>query len=481
MHRHDFKYFKRVVIKVGTGVVTTVEGYISVGRIGNLVEQIWRLMKRGIQVVLVTSGAVGLGKQKLNTQALLSASLRHHMEQFNKEKVVWDDKAAAAAGQSVLMSLYEALFGHYDVKCSQILVMDEDFQSDLKRENFRKTMETLLKIGVLPILNENDVMTSRTVPLVDENQAIFWDNDSLACLVGTEVQADLIILLTDVDGLYEKPPSTDEEPVLISTFKKSSNFTFGGKSRVGRGGMHAKVNASLNAILKGVKAVVIANGFQLGTIRKIMNGESIGTLFAPQSFSDEVEELTALDKARVAREAGRNLVNEESSIRSKILFEIARKLETESENILKINQVDVDQAEATGLNSSLLARLVLTNEKINTLASGIRAIAESADPIGQILKKTEVSEGLTLEQLTTPIGVLLVIFESRPDALPQIAALAIKSGNSLIVKGGKEATHTNFYLHDLIVDTVNSVTEGRVSVSSFDYYSDSFCYSRETS
>eukprot|EP00475_Leptophrys_vorax_P035182 TRINITY_DN5768_c0_g2_i1.p1 TRINITY_DN5768_c0_g2~~TRINITY_DN5768_c0_g2_i1.p1 ORF type:complete len:787 (+),score=198.77 TRINITY_DN5768_c0_g2_i1:249-2609(+) len=463
--RHDFKYFKRVVVKCGTGVVTTAEGYISVGRIGNLVEQIWRLMKRGIEVVLVTSGAVGLGKQKLNTQALLSASLREHMEKFNKERVVWDDKAAAAAGQSVLMSLYESLFGHFDVKCSQILVMDEDFQIEQKRINFRNTMETLLKIGVLPILNENDVMTSRTIPLVDENQAIFWDNDSLACLVGTEVQADLIILLTDVDGLYENPPSDDKPPVLISTFKKTSNFTFGGKSRVGRGGMHAKVQASLNAVQRGVKAVVVANGFQLGTIRKIMNGENIGTLFAPQSFADEQPEPSELDMARAARDAGRQLVSVDSETRAKILLLIAQKLESEADDILKVNQIDVDRAESSGLSSPLLARLVLTKSKLQTLAAGIRTIAKSEEPIGKVLKKTELSEGLILEQQTTPIGVLLIIFESRPDALPQIAALAIKSGNALLVKGGKEAAKTNFYLHDLITDSIQAVCGDRVSKS----------------
>lgn len=458
--RGEFSSFRRVVVKVGTGVVTTEDGYVSSGRVGTLVEQLWRLTKRGVEVVLVTSGSVGLGRKKLSTQSMLSSSLREHMHRGAGQQPECDEKAAAACGQSVLMSIYESLFSQLDVKCSQVLVMDEDFQAEKKRMQFRSTMEAMLKVGILPILNENDVMSSRVTPLVDENQAIFWDNDSLACLVGAEIGADLIILLTDVDGLYEKPPSESEMPTVISTFQVSSNFAFGVKSRVGRGGMQAKVDAALSAIRKGVKAVVIANGFKGDTVKRIINGENVGTLFAPQSINENFHEVSLKDQASGVRNASRNLINESSTCRNEILREIASVLVSKADEIIKINQVDI--AKNPGLSAQNKARLILTRQKIKTLADGILSIAASEEQIHRIIKRTEVSKNLVLELQTVPIGVLLIIFESRPDAFPQIAALSIKSGNGLLVKGGKEASYTNRFLHELITSTISRVTEGRI-------------------
>lgn len=128
-----------------------------------------------------------------------------------------------------------------------------------------------------------------------------------------------------------------------------------------------------------------------------------------------------------------------------------------------MNAVDLKNAEAAKLDAQVVNRLKLTPAKIKTLVDGIRAIASQPEPIGQLLQRTELAEGLELEKTSCPIGVLLIIFESRPDCLPQISALAIRSGNGLLLKGGKEAEHSNAFLHKIIADTLASASAGRVS------------------
>jgi delta-1-pyrroline-5-carboxylate synthetase len=236
--------------------------------------------------------------------------------------------------------------------------------------------------------------------------------------------------------------------------------------------MQAKIDAAISAVKRGVKAVVIANGYKPDSISKIVHGENIGTLFAPQSFNstrkmeltDHLPEDSATHMAISARNASRILQNETSEVRSSILNEIAVQLLAQADTILNINQEDVIAAKKGNLSAPLLSRLQLSKSKLQVLADGLRDIGSSSEPLGKVLKKTELSPGLILEQKTAPIGVLMIIFESRPDALPQIAALAIRSGNGLLVKGGTEALRTNKFLYSLIVDAVYKITNGRVPV-----------------
>lgn len=459
MDRKSFSEYKRVVIKVGTAVVTSEEGYLAVGRIGHLAEQIRKLHSKGLEVILVTSGAIGLGKHRLRTQAMLSGSLRHHLD--NGMPYQWDERAAAAAGQSALMALYETLFMQLGIQCSQILVMDDDFQDEGKSKSFRKTLTELLKVGILPIVNENDVMTSRNVPVIAEDNLIFWDNDSLACHVGNELRADIVILLTDVDGLYSLPPDQDPDQDVIDLFHiEESDFTIGSKSRVGRGGMQAKVDAALSAVQKRVKTVVIANGFKLDTVLSILDGEWVGTVFSKESFAKIEKELKVPPRqlAANARKASLQLQSLTTEKRRAILLELSSLLIAEQDFILKANEKDIALARLSNLDKPLLSRLELSVEKLQVLSKGIRDIANSEEPIGKLRKQTELSPGLVLKQKTSPIGVLLVIFESRPDALPQIAALAIKSGNGLLAKGGKEAFHSNNAIYSIVCRAIDANT-----------------------
>lgn len=166
--------------------------------------------------------------------------------------------------------------------------------------------------------------------------------------------------------------------------------------------------------------------------------------------------------AEAARAGGRALAALPSAARAQILLSIADALVARSGEILVANKVDLENARAAHTERALLDRLALSESKLHTLAVGVRQIAAQAEPLARVLRRTEVAHNLMLEQRTAPIGVLLVIFESRPDALPQVAALAIRSGNGLLLKGGKEATASNRALHRVIGDAIEAASAGAI-------------------
>lgn len=244
--------------------------------------------------------------------------------------------------------------------------------------------------------------------------------------------------------------------------------------------MTAKLDAAWLAANAGVNTV-IASGSRNDSILQVVSGQMVGTLFSHDS-SREVEEShrqsqaakdsrqtngthreetgsadkAARDMAVAARDASRVLQSLSSKEREDILLRIADVLESKEEEIMQENTADVNAAEGK-IDEQLMNRLRLKPQKIRQLGDGIRSIARQEEPIGRVLSKMEIADGLVLEKLTHPIGVLLIIFEARPDALPQIAALAIRSGNGLLLKGGKEAARSNAILHRLIVNTIAEV------------------------
>lgn len=476
---------RRVLVKVGTAVVTDAEGKLALGNLGFLVEtvrlaaaacvaaqrrgaqrpdaracsgvlpQLCSLLKDGKEVVLVTSGAIGSGRQRLIQQSMLSSSLRAHVQQ-QQRKTIMDERACAATGQSALMALYTTLFSEQMVHCSQILVTDDDFRDEGRRRNLRSTIDHLLSLHVVPIINENDVISTRKTPTRDADDNIFWDNDSLACLVAAECQVDLIVLLTDVDGLYAHLPEDGHPGKVIHTFRADSKFNIGAKSRVGRGGMQAKITAAQNAVKRGVKAVVITNGSRPGAIKAVVRGETIGTLFAANPKPDPLE--TAMECATRARVAARLLCQLPNNARAAIMAQIADALLEQEAAILEANRRDLEAADLVNMPGPLRSRLELSPKKLRDLAAGIRSLAAEADPINKVLRRTLVAEQLELVEETVPLGVVLVVFEARPDALPQIAALALRSGNAVLLKGGAEATHSNTFLCKLVADAVDRAT-----------------------
>nr|ANR02121.1 delta1-pyrroline-5-carboxylate synthetase 2 [Lilium regale] len=448
---------KRVIVKVGTAVVTRSDGRLALGRLGSLCEQVKELNSRGLDVILVTSGAVGVGRQRLGYRKLVHSSFAD----LQKPQLELDGKACAAVGQSGLMALYDSLFSQLDVTSSQLLVTDNDFKSEDFRMQLCETVNSLLDLRVIPVFNENDAISTRKAPYEDSS-GIFWDNDSLAGLLAMELKADLLILLSDVEGLYSGPPGEPHSKIIHTYIKErhDGEITFGDKSRVGRGGMTAKVKAAVLATASGTP-VVITSGFATDNIVKVLQGERVGTLFHQKASSWVVpNEDEAREMAVSARECSRRLQKLSAEDRRKILLDIADALEANQELIKIENDADVAAALQSGYEKSLISRLTMKPGKIFSLSKSIRVLADMEDPIGHILKRTELADGLVLEKTSCPLGVLLIVFESRPDALVQIASLAVRSGNGLLLKGGKEAMRSNAILHKVITGAIpNTVGE----------------------
>ncbi|KAG8085782.1 hypothetical protein GUJ93_ZPchr0010g11067 [Zizania palustris] len=449
--RGFMKDVKRIIIKVGTAVVSRQDGRLALGRVGALCEQVKELNSLGYEVIMVTSGAVGVGRQRLRYRKLVNSSFAD----LQKPQVELDGKACASVGQSGLMALYDMLFTQLDVSSSQLLVTDSDFENSKFRERLSETVESLLDLKVVPIFNENDAISTRKAPYEDSS-GIFWDNDSLAGLLALELKADLLILLSDVDGLYSGPPSEPSSKIIHTYIKEKHHYeiTFGDKSRVGRGGMTAKVKAAVLASNSGTP-VVITSGFENQSILKVLQGAKIGTLFHKNaSLWEPSKDVSAREMAVAARDCSRRLQNLSSEERKKILLDVADALEANEDLIRSENEADVAAAQDAGYEKPLVARLTIKSGKIASLAKSIRTLANMEDPINQILKKTEVADDLVLEKTSCPLGVLLIVFESRPDALVQIASLAIRSGNGLLLKGGKEAIRSNTILHKVITGAI---------------------------
>jgi glutamate 5-kinase len=266
---------QRVVIKVGTSIVSGSAGEVNAVYVESLVRSMAALKMAGRQVVLVSSGAVGLGAGRLGLHPSRLADL-----------VV--RQACAAVGQSLLMHAYEQLFRVHDVRIAQVLLTEDDF-SDWKRyTNLRRTMEKLLKLGVLPIVNENDtVATAELEYVVSSQERVFGDNDRLAALVMSGLESDALVLLTNVDGLLRQAPKSadgeEAKPIpIVEEITQELKAIAAGPSAGGRGGMLTKLEAAQIAMQAGGVAV-IANGMNPEVLNSIFAGDQIGTTFMSTS------------------------------------------------------------------------------------------------------------------------------------------------------------------------------------------------------
>lgn len=256
--RASFAECRRIVVKVGT-TVATQDSALALGRLGGVIEQIRGLDR---QVVLVSSGAVGLGTDRLGISP----------------RTVIDRQACAATGQVALMGFYDQLARHAGMVTAQVLLTEDDFHQRRRYNNLSQTLEKLLEAGALPIINENDTVSAEA--LDPERRSIFGDNDRLAALVAGSLDADLLILLTGVDGLYTAPPGSPGAE-RISTWADQA-VQFGDASKGGTGGMQAKIEAARVANRAGVN-VVVADGFVPDILSRIIEGQDVGTFFQAES------------------------------------------------------------------------------------------------------------------------------------------------------------------------------------------------------
>ena len=263
---------RRVVIKEGTNVVMRDDGRLALSRIYGIAESVARLREEDRDVLLVTSGAVGLGMERIGL-ALRPTELAQI-------------QGCAAIGQSRLMAIYDDAFDKLGFRTAQVLLTEDDFRDPVRYSNLRSTLVSLLGMGVIPVINENDtVSTAELDHPADtvERQRVFGDNDKLSALVMTHIDADLLLLLSDVDGLYNAEPTAGEAQ-LISEVPRITHQVrefAQGKNGRGRGGMSSKLEAANIAVEAGGLAV-IANGRLPHVIERVCAGEVIGTLFLPQ-------------------------------------------------------------------------------------------------------------------------------------------------------------------------------------------------------
>jgi len=261
---------KLVVVKVGTSGITTDKGKLDEEEMRRLTAQIATVHKQGNKIVLVTSGAVAAGIAELGIPP--------------KPNDIVFQQAAAATGQSVLMAKYRELFKEHGLKVAQILLTAEDLSNRGSYLHTCNVLEMLLKTGVVPIINENDVTSvDELTPLTEGYRVNFSDNDILSVLVANTVRANLVVILSDVDGIYTTDPQKPEAKVIktVENITAELKGALNGKGKWGRGGIQSKVKAAEIATTCGIP-VVVANSRRKNVLTDILAGKEVGTYFKPQ-------------------------------------------------------------------------------------------------------------------------------------------------------------------------------------------------------
>ncbi len=266
------KRTKRVVVKIGSAVITKEDEGLDYQVIYNLTYEISRLWKADYKIVLVSSGAIACGRAKL--------------KYLKKPISLTEKQALASIGQATLIQAYEDMFHKYQIQVAQILLTREDFSQRERYLNAKKTLETLLKWKILPIVNENDTVTTESIK--------FSDNDILSALVAGTIEADLLIILSDVDALYKEDPRINPKAEKISEIEEitAEIISMAGNKpgRLGRGGMYSKLIATQMANFMGIPVVILPGRKPL-ILEKFWSGEEVGTIFWAKERSLNMRKL----------------------------------------------------------------------------------------------------------------------------------------------------------------------------------------------
>ncbi|HHT9105231.1 MAG TPA: glutamate 5-kinase [Candidatus Wujingus californicus] len=262
LRRQILSKVKKIVVKIGTGVLTTNDGCLDKNQIKQLAGQVVELKKMGYSIVVVSSGAIGSGMGELGIE--------------KRPATLPELQAVASIGQSKLISMYDECFKLHGFHAAQILLTREDFENRQRYLNACNTIHTLFQLKAIPVVNENDTIS------VDE--IAFGDNDALSAFVTNLLNAELLIILSSVDGLYDRCPTAKSKATVIPIVENVSddikNLAFNTKTLMGVGGMQTKLDAA-SVVTKAGEAVVIANGRTESILKRIMQGEKLGTLFLP--------------------------------------------------------------------------------------------------------------------------------------------------------------------------------------------------------
>ena len=277
-YRAELKNKKRIVVKVGTSSLIHREtGGLDLIKVEHLVRELTDLRNKGKDVILVTSGAIGVGRK--------AAGLQEKPERVSLKQ------ACAAIGQARLMMIYQKFFAEYNQVAAQILMTRNTMLNARNRMNAQNTFEELMSLGAIPIVNANDSISTFEI--------LHGDNDTLSAVVVSLVGADLLILLSDINGLYTDNPSTNPDakfvPFVDMVDDELKDMGKESASGVGTGGMATKLIAAELATSAGAD-MVIANGRNMNVIHKIIDGQPYGTFF--RSNEDEAFELKRFLKER---------------------------------------------------------------------------------------------------------------------------------------------------------------------------------------
>ena len=250
----------RIVVKIGTSTLAHATGHLNIRRVASLCRVISDIKNAGHEVILVSSGAIGMGVGKLGLR--------------QRPRDIPTKQAAAAVGQCELMYIYDKLFSEYHHTVAQLLITGEDVASEKRHQNFSNTLNRLLELGALPIINENDTVATEEI--------VIGDNDTLAAIVAKSVNARLLVLLSDIDGLYDSDPHQNPDARIIPTVKNVDDHIYalagGTGSALGSGGMVTKLNAAVIATEAGCE-MVISNGSKPELLYDIAQGKPVGTRF----------------------------------------------------------------------------------------------------------------------------------------------------------------------------------------------------------
>ena len=435
-----------IVIKVGSNVLTRQDGHLDTTRVSAIVDQVAWLKEQGYDVILVSSGAVACGRREVKVE--------HDLDTVEQRQLF------SALGQVKLIGLYYDLFREYGLHVGQILTMRENFDPGEQYDNQKACMKVMLENGVIPIVNENDT--------VSVTELMFTDNDELSGLIARMMNAETLILLSNVNGVYTGNPE-DKDSKLIAIVAPDCDLNqhvSAVKSNHGRGGMQSKYATAKQLQQEGIR-VVIANGERenvlIDLIRHpeevphteflpaVVDKEKPATITQCEAVEKEkpatISQCEAVEKEETAtlqfeavRKASREVALLTDDLRNKVLCDLADAINQHMDELLKENARDLAMMDE---KNPLYDRLKLTPQRLQGIAADMRQVTQLPSPLGRILCERTLSNGLELKRVSVPFGVIGIVYEARPNVTFDVFSLCFKSGNACVLKGGKDAHHSN--------------------------------------
>ncbi len=438
---------KRIVVKVGSNVLTRKNGTLDVTRMSALVDQIADLREMGYQVVLVSSGAVASGRSELGNDV--------HLDSVEQRQLY------SAVGQAKLMNRYYEFFKEHQIAVGQILTTKENFSTEEQYINQRNCLEIMLEKGVLPIVNENDT--------VSITELMFTDNDELSGLMATMCKAEALYLLSNIDGVYNGVPTDPASSVIreVAPGHDLSEYIQTSKSTSGRGGMTTKAGTAQAVAAQGID-VFIANGEREHILTDLITcpddvpfthfmaasipvadaksiseaGETGEGVDCKEALAEDVRSLL-----QQAQEASREQVRLSEGDVNELLLALADAIEGNISSLLEANAKDLARMDPANPKYD---RLKLTDARLRGIAQDMRNTAALPSPLHLVQQDTVLPNGLHLQRVSAPFGVIGVIYEARPNVSFDVFSLCFKSGSACVLKGGSDAVDSNTAIVRLI-------------------------------